>query len=67
MFGYLKPMKWVFDPASGLKIEIPEALQTQGQMTMHGDGRFKRCELFKAAAENCRILQRIGRLLCLNL
>jgi alpha-L-fucosidase len=29
MFGYPEPMQWVFDPAAGLKIEIPEALQAE--------------------------------------
>ena len=31
MFGYPEPMKWVFDSASGLKIEIPEPLQTESR------------------------------------
>jgi alpha-L-fucosidase len=29
MFGYPEPMKWEFDPALGLKIEIPESLQAE--------------------------------------
>ena len=31
MFGYPEPMKWVFDPAAGLKIEIPEPLQAESR------------------------------------
>jgi alpha-L-fucosidase len=29
MFGYPEPMKWKYDPATGLKIEIPEAMQSE--------------------------------------
>ena len=29
MFGYPEPMKWSFDSATGLKIEIPESLQDE--------------------------------------
>jgi alpha-L-fucosidase len=29
MFGYPEPMKWTFDAALGLKIEIPESLQSE--------------------------------------
>jgi alpha-L-fucosidase len=29
MFGYPEPMKWTFDSALGLKIEIPESLQPE--------------------------------------
>jgi alpha-L-fucosidase len=31
MFGYPEPMKWRFDAALGLKIEIPESLQSEGR------------------------------------
>ena len=31
MFGYPDPMKWTFDSATGLRIEIPEQLQTEGR------------------------------------
>jgi alpha-L-fucosidase len=31
MFGYPEPMKWIFDSALGLKIEIPETLQAEGR------------------------------------
>ena len=31
MFGYPDPMKWKFDSASGLKIEVPESLQTESR------------------------------------
>ena len=30
MFGYPEPMKWKFDSALGLKIDIPESLQSEG-------------------------------------
>jgi len=29
LFGYPEPMKWHFDPAAGLTIELPEALQSE--------------------------------------
>ena len=29
MFGYPEPMKWSFDAAAGLKIDLPEILQTE--------------------------------------
>jgi len=29
MFGYPEPVKWKFDRAAGLAIEIPEALQSE--------------------------------------
>jgi hypothetical protein len=29
MFGYPEPMKWKFDSATGLKIDIPESLQQE--------------------------------------
>lgn len=31
MFGYPEPMKWSFDSATGLKIEIPESLQDESR------------------------------------
>ena len=31
MFGYPKPMKWRFDSAAGLRIDLPEQLQTVGR------------------------------------
>jgi alpha-L-fucosidase len=31
MFGYPDPMKWKYDSASGLKIELPEPLQTESR------------------------------------
>ena len=31
MFGYPEPMKWKYDSAAGLKIELPESLQTESR------------------------------------
>ena len=31
MFGYPDPMKWKYDSAAGLKIELPESLQTESR------------------------------------
>jgi len=31
MFGYPEPMKWTFDSATGLKVEIPESLQDESR------------------------------------
>jgi alpha-L-fucosidase len=31
MFGYPEPMKWTYDSAIGLKIDIPESLQSEGR------------------------------------
>lgn len=31
MFGYPDPMKWKYDSATGLKIELPESLQTESR------------------------------------
>jgi hypothetical protein len=31
MFGYPEPMKWKFDPAAGLAIEVPESLQSESR------------------------------------
>ena len=29
MFGFPEPMKWKFDSAAGLTIELPDALQSE--------------------------------------
>jgi alpha-L-fucosidase len=31
MFGYPEPMKWAYDSASGLRIEVPETLQAENR------------------------------------
>jgi hypothetical protein len=31
MFGHPEPMKWNFDPAAGLTIELPERVQSEEQ------------------------------------